>query len=201
MLTARFDEAFRYAHDVHRVQPRKGLRIPYIAHLMDVAAIVLQYGGSEDEAIGALLHDAAEDHGGRERLADIRQRFGDVVAEIVEGCSDTFEVAKPAWIPRKRSYISHMTDPGTAPRVLLVSAADKLANARAILADWRRHGDKVFERFTGRKHGTLWYYRGLVNAFRKRGEASIAHIVEELDRVVTELQRLAQMEGDLPEPS
>lgn len=200
MLTPRFDEGFRYAHDVHRAQRRKGSGAVYIAHLMDVAAIVLQYGGSEDEAIGALLHDAAEDHGGRERLADIRRRFGDVVGEIVEGCSDTLDSPKPAWVPRKRTYIAHVADPATTARVLLVSAADKLANVRAILAEWRRHGDDVFERFTGRKHGTLWYYRGLVNAFRRRAEVAIIPLVDELDRTVTELQRLAQLEGDLPEP-
>jgi hypothetical protein len=121
MLTARFDEAFRYAHDVHRAQRRKGSGIVYMAHLIDVAAIVLVYGGGEDEAIAALLHDAPEDHGGRPRLEDIRHRFGDIVAEIVEGCTDTFDTPKPAWLPRKRAYIAHVENRRTPGHVLLVS--------------------------------------------------------------------------------
>jgi (p)ppGpp synthase/HD superfamily hydrolase len=189
MLTSRFNDAFRYALDVHRTQLRKGNTIPYIAHLMDVAAIVLNYGGGEDEAIAALLHDAPEDHGGRERLEDIRRRFGDVVAEIVEGCTDTFEDPKPLWLPRKQEYIAHLAEPTTPARVLLVSAADKLSNARAILADWRRDGDATFERFRVKKDDTLWYYRALLDVFRTRAEPSIAPLVEELGRVVDQLPR------------
>src|SRR5437764_1000531 len=102
MLTTRFDEAFRYAHEVHAAQTRKGSSAPYIGHLMGVASIVLDDGGSEDEAIAALLHDAAEDHGGRVRLEDIRQRFGDAVARIVEDCTDSWESPKPPWAERKQ---------------------------------------------------------------------------------------------------
>src|SRR5918999_200866 len=106
-LSVRFDEAFRYAHDVHGAQTRKGTGSPYIGHLMGVSSIVLDDGGSEDEAIGALLHDAAEDHGGRARLEDIRNRFGDAVARIVEDCTDSWDEPKRPWADRKREYVDH----------------------------------------------------------------------------------------------
>jgi GTP pyrophosphokinase len=189
MLTERFGNALNYAFFVHRVHVRKGTSVPYIAHLMEVAAIVLTHGGDEDEAIGALLHDAAEDGGGRPRLEDITARFGDAVAAIVEGCTDTFDSPKPEWTPRKRAYVARLEHESRA--VLLVSAADKLANARAVLTDFRALGDAVFSRFTGGKAGTLWYYRTLVDAYRARGSAAPAAIVDELDRSVTELERLA----------
>ena len=156
----RFDDALLYAADVHRDQVRKGSGIPYVTHLLGVASIVGEGGGSEDEVIAGLLHDAPEDHGGIERLEDIRERFGDRVAEIVAGCSNTYEEEKREWWARKRAYISHLAN---APEsVRLVSAADKLHNARAIVADLRVLGDGLWGRFTGGKDGTLWYYRELV---------------------------------------
>lgn len=188
MLTTRFADAVRYALAVHGEQRRKGTDVPYVGHLMEVAAIVLAHGGGEDEAIGALLHDAAEDGGGRPRLDDIRARFGSGVAAIVDGCTDTFDHPKPAWTPRKRAYIARIA--GEPPPVLLVSAADKLANARAVLADHRAIGGAVFARFTGGKEGTLWYYRALVDAYRARGAAAPAALVDELDRVVSELEAM-----------
>ena len=106
-LTSRFDDAFKYAHEVHAAQTRKGNASPYIGHLMGVTSIVLDDGGTEDEAIGALLHDAAEDQGGRERLEDIRARFGDAVARIVEDCTDSWQMPKRPWIDRKREYVEH----------------------------------------------------------------------------------------------
>lgn len=189
----RFDDALLYAADVHRDQIRKGSGIPYIIHLLGVASIVGESGGSEDEAIAGLLHDAPEDHGGVVRLEEIRDRFGDRVAEIVAGCTDTYEEAKPEWWGRKRAYITHLADAPEAVR--LVSAADKLHNARAILADLRVLGDGLWGRFTGGKAGTLWYYRELVKTFRASGAGPV---VEELDRVVGEIERLAEQADGSP---
>lgn len=188
-LSSRFEDALQYAAQIHATQKRKGTEIPYVAHLLGVASIALEYGATEDEAIGALLHDAAEDAGGRARLDDVRQRFGPAVGLIVEGCTDTFETPKPDWKTRKEKYLAHLPE---APRsVLLVSACDKLHNARAILRDYRIRGEQLWPRFTGGKAGTLGYYRSLVNAYRKAADHSIRELVDELDRVVTEIETLA----------
>ncbi|MBA2344583.1 MAG: HD domain-containing protein, partial [Rubrobacter sp.] len=131
----KFEQALTYASIVHAAQRRKGTETPYITHLLAVAAIVGENGGTENEIIAALLHDAPEDQGGKERLADIRTRFGDEVADIVEACSDTFEIPKPPWRGRKEAYIAHIREASASAR--LVSAADKLHNARSILSDYR----------------------------------------------------------------
>ena len=190
-LSARFEEALPFAARLHRDQVRKGTGIPYVSHLLGVAGIVLEHGGTEDEAIAALLHDAVEDQGGAPTLETIRQRFGDAVAAIVSGCTDTDETPKPPWRKRKDEYVAHLAS--ASPSVRLVSAADKLHNARTILADHRRHGDAVWSRFSGGKDGTLWYYRALVEAFRSHGATPL---VEELDRVVSDLEQRAA--GGLP---
>ena len=130
-------------------QTRKKTGIPFVAHILGVTAIALEYGANETEAIGALLHDTVEDCGGAERLRDIREKFGDDVARIVDGCTDTYETPKPPWLERKRSYIEHLKDSDSSTR--LVSASDKLHNTRAILAELRRHGLEVFERFGGKR--------------------------------------------------
>lgn len=195
MLTPRFSDAFSYALAAHAGQRKRGTDVPYIAHLMDVTALVLMHGGNEDEAIGALLHDAAEDAGGRPRLEDIKQRCGDTVAEIVEGCSDTLETPKPPWLPRKTAYIEHL--PQVSAYTRLVSAADKLANVRTIVADFKAIDEAVFERFVGRKEGTLWYYRTLADVFLRLGPAFVA---QRLDETVRELQQLAGMEGFIAMP-
>jgi (p)ppGpp synthase/HD superfamily hydrolase len=187
----KFEEALPYAARLHRDQTRKGTETPYVTHLLAVAAIVGENGGTEDETIAALLHDAPEDRGGRKRLEDIRERFGDAIAEIVDGCTDTYENPKPAWRPRKEAYVAHVAQ--APPSVQLVSAADKLHNARSILADLRALGDELWDRFTGGKDGTLWYYRALVEAYAKNGANPV---VEELDRVVREIEALA---GRVPE--
>ncbi len=184
--TEKFEDALIYAARLHRDQKRKGTGTPYVTHLLAVAAIVGENGGTEDETVAALLHDAPEDKGGRERLEDIRTRFGDEVAEIVAGCTDTYEDPKPAWQPRKEAYIAHVAEAPASVR--LVSSADKLHNARAILADLRSLGDELWERFTGGKEGTLWYYRVLVKAYAAAGTNPV---VEELDRVVREIEALA----------
>jgi (p)ppGpp synthase/HD superfamily hydrolase len=183
----KFEEALLYAARLHRDQTRKGTDTPYVTHLLAVASIIGESGGTENEVVAALLHDAPEDRGGKERLQDIRKRFGDEVAEIVAGCTDTYEDPKPEWRPRKEAYVAHVA---TAPAsVQLVSAADKLHNARSILADLRSRGDELWDRFIGDKEGTLWYYRALVEAYAGAGANPI---VEELDRVVREIEALAQ---------
>jgi (p)ppGpp synthase/HD superfamily hydrolase len=163
MLTDRFDDAFQYAHRLHRTQMRKGTSIPYIAHLMTVAALVVEHGGNEDQAIGALLHDAAEDQGGAETLEDIRRRFSDVVAEIVSDCTDAWTEPKPEWRPRKEAYLAKL--PAKPTRSLLVSLADKTHNAEAILFDYRVLGDSLWQRFNGGADGTRWYYGALADVF------------------------------------
>ena len=154
---------------------------------MGVASIALEYGADEDEAIAALLHDAIEDQGGQTVRAEIRVRFGERVTEIVDGCTETDTTPKPPWAERKKAYIARISS--TLPSVRLVSAADKLHNIRSILKDYRTQGDVVWDLFKGGKQGTLWYYRSLVAAFH---EADSTPIVVELDRLVTELERLVE---------
>jgi GTP pyrophosphokinase len=182
-LSSRFAQALQYAAEIHSGQFRKGTEIPYIAHLLGVASIALEHGANEDEAIGALLHDAAEDAGGLERIADIRRRFGDGVAAIVEGCTDAVVVPKPPWRERKEKYIAHIASASSSVR--LVSAADKLHNARAILSDYREHGEKLWSRFNGAREGTLWYYRSVVEGLKAVDRNAL---VDELERVVSEIE-------------
>ena len=183
-LSNRFDEAFLYAHDAHRNQVRKKTERPYISHLMGVASLVLQYGGDEEQAIAALLHDVVEDCGGAPRLAEIRKQFGERVARIVDGCTDSDVSPKPPWRERKQRYLERVR--GEPEEVLLVSAADKLYNMREILMDLREHGPGVWERFSGRREGSLGYYRELIEVFRGRTPRGL---VAELDRTVTELEQ------------
>ena len=185
-LSEKFEEALVYATQAHGNQMRKKTGIPFVAHILGVTAIALEYGASETEAISALLHDTVEDCGGADRLRDIREKFGDDVAGIVDGCTDTYETPKPPWLERKRAYIEHLKDSDSSTR--LVSASDKLHNTRAILAELRRHGTDVFDRFGGKKDGTLWYYRTLVTAFGEHGNHT--DLIDELDRVVTEIEKL-----------
>ena len=187
-LSEKFEEALIYAARAHGDQIRKKTGIPYIAHILGVTAIALEYGANEAEAIGALLHDTVEDCGGAERLRDVRKKFGDEVAVIVDGCTDTDQTPKPPWLERKRAYLEHLKDSDSSTR--LVSASDKLHNTRAILAALRRKGLDVFERFAGKKDGTLWYYRALVTAFRQHGDH--ADLIDELDRVVSEIEKFVR---------
>ncbi len=183
-LSHRFSDAVAWASDLHRHQRRKGSDTPYAAHLLSVCALVLENGGAEDEAIAALLHDAVEDCGGRPTADEIRSRFGARVADIVDGCTDSDETPKPAWRPRKERFIERLEHASDSVR--LVCAADKLHNARSVLADWRREGDRVWDRFAAPRDETLWYYRAVTNRLQERGPVAL---VEELDRVVTELER------------
>jgi GTP pyrophosphokinase len=187
-LSERFNRAIEYAVAGHAGQVRKGSSIPYFSHLLAVAAIVLEYGGDEDAAIAALLHDIVEDSGGQPRLADVRIRFGDAVAAIVAGCTDADTTPKPPWRGRKEAYIARLA--GEPAAVQLVSAADKLHNARSLLSDHYEIGSVLWERFNGGRAGTLWYYRNLIAAYTKAPPA----LVRELDRVVTALEARAAIE-------
>ena len=192
-LTIRFDHALLFAAQVHRKQERKKSGIPYISHLLGVAAIVLDYGGDEDMGIAALLHDAAEDHGGRPMLRVIEQMFGARVAKIVDGCTDSYGDEgknKPKWYPRKLRYIRRVRHEDVETR--FVSAADKLYNARAILRDVRQQGDSAFGHFSAPKAKVLWYYRSLAREYRAAGVThQLKPLLDEYDRVVTELEHLA----------
>jgi len=192
-LSIRFDHALLFAAQVHRNQERKKSGVPYISHLLGVAAIVLDYGGDEDMGIAALLHDAAEDHGGKAMLAVISQMFGPRVAKIVDGCTDSYGDEgknKPKWYPRKLRYIRRMRHEDADTR--FVSAADKLYNARAILRDVRQYGDSAFGSFSAPKAKVLWYYRSLVREYRAAGVThQLKPLLDDYDRVVTELEHLA----------
>jgi (p)ppGpp synthase/HD superfamily hydrolase len=185
-LTARFEEALIMATRLHAGQLRKGTQTPYLSHLLAVTSLVLEDGGGEDEAIAALLHDAVEDQGGLQTLDEIRRRFGDRVAEIVDALSDAYTTPKPPWRQRKMDYLAHL--PGASPEVRRVSLADKLHNARDILRTLRQNGERTWERFKGGKDGTLWYYRSLLEVFQETGSD---FMTGELGRVFSEIERIA----------
>jgi (p)ppGpp synthase/HD superfamily hydrolase len=170
-LSTKFDRAFQLAHDLHRCQPRKQSEVPYIAHLLAVTAMVLESGGDEDTAIAALLHDAVEDQGGQPTLDRIRREFGERVARIVYECSDADGEPKPPWRFRKEQYLQAL--PHKSTEALLVSFADKIHNCRSIVRDLRRDGAPVWNHFEGRRDGTLWYYRELLEKFPREPYASL----------------------------
>jgi (p)ppGpp synthase/HD superfamily hydrolase len=191
-VSPRFHDALAYASTLHAKQARKGTQIPYVAHLLAVASIVMESGGTEDEAIAALLHDAAEDQGGEKTVEEIRSRFGDTVAHIVAECSDTFADPKPEWSKRKRDYIERLLTADQS--TLLVSAADKLHNARATLRDLREHGTSVWERFSATPGQTRANYRALVGAYEeatqdKRRTAIVRELRELVDQMQFPIQR------------
>jgi (p)ppGpp synthase/HD superfamily hydrolase len=181
-----FLRAFDFAFEKHAGQTRKASSVPYIAHLMGVAALVLEFGGDEDMAIAALLHDVVEDCGGAPMLKEVGRRFGSRVAKIVEGCTDSDTYPKPPWLERKEAYIRHLKTADAETR--LVSAADKLHNVRAIVADYREVGELVWERFSGGREGTLWYYRALLQEFLRHKPN---RLIRELELTVSELESLA----------
>jgi (p)ppGpp synthase/HD superfamily hydrolase len=185
VLTDRFDRALLYATHVHGGQVRKGTSTPYVAHLLAVAATVLEYGGDEDLAIAALLHDSVEDQGGKARLEDVRNRFGKRVARIVEGCSDSLADTaggerKARWQDRKEAYLVHLR--GGDDDLLRVSLADKVHNARAILRDLRKPdvGKAIWSRFSQPKERTLWYYRSLADTFCEKLPSQLSNELREI---------------------
>jgi (p)ppGpp synthase/HD superfamily hydrolase len=203
-LSPRFTDALGVAAEIHAGQRRKG-GPPYVAHLLGVTSIAFDFGATEDEAIGALLHDAIEDappslgpDGVRTVIAD---RFGGDVLAIVEGCTDSDAIPKPPWIQRKTGYVAHLA--GAGPSILLVSASDKLHNVRAITSDYQCIGDEIWRKFSPEagKARTIGYYRGLVSAFQRRaaiGTDGFRRLLLELDADVTALEALAGVEGIWP---
>ena len=190
-ITQQFEKALVFAVQLHRHQFRKGGELPYIGHLLGVCGIAIENGADEDESIAALLHDSIEDQaegfGGAGKLREhIRAEFGAQVLAIVEGCTDAETIPKPPWRERKEGYVAHLAD--ASPSVLLVSASDKLYNARAILQDFREVGYAGWMRFTGGKEGTLWYYRALSDAFQAHGSTSLRR---EVERTVHEMETVA----------
>ena len=188
ILTDRFSAALSYAHKLHRTQIRKGADTPYIGHLLAVAALVLEAGGDEDEAIAALLHDGPEDAGGQAVLEEIETRFGKNVANIVEHCSDTLvedRSEKEEWWQRKRSYQGKLVEGSDS--ALLVSLADKVHNAEATLRDLRREGPVIFTRFSTGREGTLWNYEKLLEIYRKRASRRLEPLIDRLERAVSKL--------------
>jgi len=169
-------DAFAYTARIHAQQLRKGTSIPYLSHLMSVSALVLEHGGDEDLAIAGLLHDAIEDIDA-EQEPIILERYGARVAYVVRACTDADAFPKPPWLERKQAYLAHLEE--ADPDVLLVSCADKLHNARAILSDLRTDGPSVFSRFRAGREGTLWYYAALAEVFRRRLDNPIAQRLQE----------------------
>ena len=180
-LTSRFETALVYATQLHSQQKRKGSGIPYISHLLSVTALVLEDGGDEDQAIAALLHDAIEDQGGDKTRQEIRAKFGDRVVDIVNGCTDSEVIPKPPWKERKQKYIEKMRH--ATPEVRRVSMADKLHNARSILAEYRQQGDEVWTKFKGAKAGTLWYFESLLEV-----DKDSSFLKQEFQRAIKELK-------------
>ena len=186
-LTERFEDALIYSNKLHAGQLRKGSQVPYIAHLLGVAGLVLEDGGDEDEAIAALLHDAVEDQGGLGTLNEIRMRYGSRVAEIVLSVSDAYEDPKPPWRERKEDYIASIRTADLS--AIRVSLADKVYNARASLMDIEQEGESGWSRFNGGKDGTLWYYHQLIGSYRERGSSKL---LQELIRVIGELDEISE---------
>jgi (p)ppGpp synthase/HD superfamily hydrolase len=186
-LGLRLQRAFRYAAEKHEGQTRKQTAVPYLSHLMAVASLVLEAGGDEDMAIAALLHDVVEDCGGMPRLREVRKMFGPRVAKIVNGCTDSFGEPKAEWVERKKEYLREVKHADIETR--LVSSSDKLHNVRTILTDYRRDGEAIWARFSGKKDGTLWYYRALSDEYQRR---SPNRITRELEIAVAELERVVK---------
>ena len=186
-LTERFVAAFELAARVHGGR-RLGTEIPYMAHLLVVTGLVLEDGGSEDEAIAALLHDSVEDGGGRPLLSRIEREFGARVAMIVAACSDTLEADdQRPWRERKAAYLAHLPSV-TDDAVLRVVLADKVHNARSIVRDYRAEGEPLWQRFTNKSAADqLWYYDELLTFFSARRPGPL---VEDLQGAVDELADL-----------
>ncbi len=183
-MSDRFAEALLYAGRLHADQRRKTNQTPYIAHLLAVTALVMEAGGDEDTTIAALLHDAVEDQGGMETLEKIKQRFGNKVAHFVEECTDAFTHPKPPWRERKHAHIERIKN--CSSEALLVILADKVHNARTMLADYDNQGESIWDKFKGGREGTLWYYQSLLLIFKERTRG---YLVNELVRLVDEVSR------------
>lgn len=190
LLSPKFALALQFANEIHGAQLRKGVGAPYISHLMAVSALVLEHGGNETEAIAALLHDAAEDCGGRPMLETVRVMFGDAVAEIVEACTDTMEEPKPAWRPRKEAYVAHLA--GASPSIKLVAGCDKLHNLQTTLRDLRAgQPANYWSRFTAGADSQTWYYGECGKALAG------SPVAVDFDRAYRDFMQLLTERGDL----
>ena len=192
MLSEKFIEAVSVANKSHKGHMRKGTNIPYISHLLAVASLVMESGGSEDEIIAALLHDAVEDGGGKPVLDKIKERFGQNIASIVDDCTETYEDPKPPWKGRKDAYISHIKEGN--PSVQLVSCADKLHNVRCILSDYRQVGEVLWDRFSASKEETLWFYQSMADVLCTSGKD--LKVYADLDNAVKELEKTIKGASD-----
>lgn len=189
----RFRDALMWAAELHEDQSRKGGDVPYVAHLLGVAAVVLEHGGSEDTAIAALLHDALEDQAHKISEGEISARFGETVERIVIECSDGTpeeqqDRSHERWYARKKKYIAEIAHKSDG--ALMVSMADKLYNARSMLEDYRAEGDALWRRFTTGREGNLWYYAAMVEAYEKR--VGRTRLWGELARTVSEMRNLVE---------
>jgi (p)ppGpp synthase/HD superfamily hydrolase len=182
---SRLAEVITYGLEIHAAQRRKGAETPYIGHLLGVASLVLEYGGDEEQAMAAILHDAIEDCGANQE-GIIADRFGQRVAAIVRGCTDADTIPKPPWQARKDAYIAHLEK--ASEDILMVSCADKLHNARAIFTDLQTHGPDVFNRFSAGQAKTIWYYRTLADVFHRRLSGALAR---DLDSTVRQIEAIA----------
>lgn len=192
-LTGKYARAVSYANKHHKMQARKAKDVPYISHLLAVSALVLEAGGDEDQAIGGLLHDVAEDQGGEARLTEVKERFGERVEAIVRGCSDSITedpTEKEDWLMRKRQYLSHLKT--AAPDTLIVSAADKLHNSRDTLVDIKKEGIGTLDRFNGKAEGTVAYYTAIWLTLTKAGAPTL---------LTDQLQDIAQQMVDAYYPA
>lgn len=205
-LSPRFRDAVTRALFLHRRQKRKktkeekargDVEVPYAAHLFSVSALAMEHGADEDEAIAALLHDAAEDQGGEELLNEIEEVYGERVAMIIRGCSDSLAAPgeeKTSWRTRKERFIEFVRTEAN-PSVLLVVSCDKIHNARSVTTDLDRNGRKIFDRFSAGEEGTLWYYRSIHTALLSRKADMRTDLqrllLDDLHRVVARMERLA----------
>lgn len=185
LLTDRFQEALVLASQLHATQTRKITGVPYISHLLGVSALVLEDHGTEDEAIAALLHDAIEDQGGQETGNLIRTKFGDVVANLIEDCSEKEEWSQLSWRERKQKYIDKFAK--NSPSARRIALADKLHNARSNRSELLGYGDKAWNISGGKKEGTLWFYRSLIDIGKKDG---FNFLINELKQVVRDLEKM-----------
>jgi (p)ppGpp synthase/HD superfamily hydrolase len=183
-LTDKFESALIYATRLHARQIRKISGVPYIAHLLSVAALVLEAGGTEEEAIAALLHDSIEDQGGKSTREEVRRLFGETVVAIVDGCTECDTEPKPPWEERKQRYLTNLRH--ASPSVRRVSLADKLHNAHSLLTDYHLKGSSIWSEFKAGREGTLWFYRELQQIYTETGSD---WMTEEFTRVVQELEQ------------
>ena len=173
-----FERALLFACEAHRTQLRKGSTVPYISHLMAVARLVLEYGGDEQQAIAALLHDAPEDQGGAAMLERIRNEFGDDVAALVNDCTEILERSRLDWSSRKKAYLAHLSS--ITDRAALIAGCDKVHNARNLITALELCGPSAFERFNGKAAGTKWWYQQLATQLGPRLPVALQR---ELDRL------------------